>query len=101
MDKSKSVLVVTVEVDPADEEELNRWYDEEHLPEKLAEPGFIGARRFKLDDGSPKYLVIYELSDPEAATSPAYMRKEPTEWGKSVMAKWKDWSRSVWVDVSA
>jgi hypothetical protein len=44
---------------------------------------------------------VYELEDADAATRPAYMRKEPTEWGKSIMGRWKEWSRSVWVDVKA
>jgi hypothetical protein len=94
-----AVLVVQVEIDPVDEEEFNRWYEEEHIPEKLAEPGFISVRRFKASDGDCKYLVIYELEEVGAATKPAYMRKPPTEWGKSIMARWKDWSRGVWVDV--
>lgn len=94
-----AVLVVQVEIDPVDEEEFNRWYDEEHIPEKLAEPGFLAVRRFKSSDGAPKYMVIYELEEPDAATKPSYMRKEPTEWSKSIMARWKDWSRNVWVDV--
>jgi hypothetical protein len=94
-----AVLIVTVEIDPVDDEEFNRWYDEEHVPEKLGEPGFVAARRFKSHDKENTYLVIYELDDPESATKPAYMRKEPSEWSKSVMARWKDWSRGVWVQL--
>ena len=99
MTEAKAVLVVQVDVDPADEEEFNRWYDEEHIPEKLATPGFMSARRFRVHDGSPRYLVIYELADPDAATSPEYMAQDPTEWGRSMMARWKTWSRDVWVDL--
>ena len=101
MSKATALLMVTVEIDPVDDEEFNRWYDEEHIPEKLEEPGFISVRRFKAHDGASKYLVVYELEDADAATRPAYMRKEPTEWGKSIMGRWKEWSRSVWVDVKA
>ncbi|MDT4892367.1 MAG: hypothetical protein QOE97_1402 [Pseudonocardiales bacterium] len=96
-----AVLVVQVEIDPVDEEEFNRWYDEEHIPEKLEEPGFISVRRFKISDGACKYLVLYELENAADATKPAYMRKEPTEWGKSIMARWKDWNRNVWIDVKS
>ena len=43
-----TVLVVTMEVDEADEAEFNKWYNEQHLPERMAIPGYISARRFKL-----------------------------------------------------
>ena len=99
MTQGNAVLVVQVEIDPADEEEFNRWYDEEHVPEKLATPGFLGARRFRVSDGGPRYLVIYELEDADAATSPEYMSQQATEWGASIMARWKTWSRDVWVDL--
>jgi len=36
------------------EEEFNAWYDSEHLPERLAIPGFRSARE-------GKYLATYEL----------------------------------------
>ena len=29
-----TVLVVTMEVDAEDEEEFNKWYNEQHLPER-------------------------------------------------------------------
>jgi hypothetical protein len=100
MSDATAVLVVQVEIDPADDEEFNRWYDEEHVPEKLATPGFISARRFRVHSGESRYLVIYELENALAATSPAYMGQDPTEWGRSIMARWKTWNRDVWVHLS-
>lgn len=101
MTQATAVLVVQVEIDPADDEEFNRWYDEEHLPEKLATPGFISARRFRVSDGGPRYMVIYELENADAATSPEYMSQKATEWGASIMGRWKSWTRDVWVDLRA
>ena len=43
-----TILVVMMEVDPEHEDEFNRWYNEEHLLERLEIPGYISARRFKL-----------------------------------------------------
>jgi hypothetical protein len=94
-----ALLVVQVEIDPVDDEEFNRWYDEEHIPEKLGEPGFLTARRFKASDGECKYLVVYELENAADATSPSYLNKQQSEWSKSMLARWKNWNRSVWVDV--
>jgi hypothetical protein len=56
------------------EDEFNRWYDERHVPDLLAVPGFVSAQRFALTDatgqGKPgwTYLALYELDtdDPDA-----------------------------------
>ena len=32
------------------EDEFNRWYDGQHLPDMLAVPGFVSGQRFALTD---------------------------------------------------
>ncbi len=56
-----TILVVMMEVDPEGEEAFERWYNEEHLPERLEIPGYVSARRFKLEEGNGvlKYLCIW------------------------------------------
>jgi len=65
-----TILVVMMDVNPAHEDEFNRWYNEEHLTERLEIPGYISARRFKLEEGEGvlKYLCIWELQDGTATT---------------------------------
>ncbi len=94
-----AILVVTVEVSEDDADELNRWYEEEHGPEKLAIPGYLGLRRFRSADGSAKFLAIYELTGPEAAASPSGAGAESTRRMEQIMEKWKRWERSVWVEI--
>jgi hypothetical protein len=56
------------------EADFNCWYDERHVPDLLAVPGFVSAQRFALTDatgqGRPgwSYLALYELEtdDPDA-----------------------------------
>ena len=48
------------------EEEFNRWYNEEHIPEQLAIPGVLNAAQYQAVEGGPKYLACYELASPEA-----------------------------------
>ena len=59
------------------EEEFNAWYDTEHLPERLAIPGFRSARRWIADcaPGEGKYLATYELDSPAVLQSPAYIAR--------------------------
>lgn len=98
-DNAAAVLVVTIEVDPAREDDFNRWYDTKHVPERLAMPGFRSARRFASTERPGRYLAIYELDDPAAATSDAYMeaaRALETEWDVRVHASWTSMHREVW-----
>ena len=60
--------IVTADVDPAHEDEWDRWYTESHLPGVLNVPGYATGARFRrldhpaLEDFNtgPKYLAIYE-----------------------------------------
>ncbi|MFQ5895583.1 MAG: DUF4286 family protein [Nitrospinota bacterium] len=65
-----TILVTTVDIDPAAEERFNRWYNEKHLPEVMGCPGFKSARRFRAAYGEPKYIAIYELDSEEALRTP-------------------------------
>jgi hypothetical protein len=73
-----TVLVVTMEVDPEDEAEFNKWYNEQHLPERMEIPGYVSARRFKLEegDGALTYLCIWELEDGSPLQSRMYQEQQ-------------------------
>ena len=78
-----SILVVMMEVEPEGEEAFERWYNDEHLPERLEIPGYVSARRFKLEEGEGvlKYLCIWELEDASPLESDMYkaQRARPSE----------------------
>ena len=59
------INAVTVEVDPAQREAFNRWYDEVHVPEILGCPGWLANRRYESAYGAPEVLAIYDLEDAE------------------------------------
>ena len=77
-----TVLVVTMDVDPEDEAEFNKWYNEQHLPERMEIPGYVSARRFKLEEGNGAltYLCIWELEDGSPLQSRMYQEQnaDPT-----------------------
>jgi len=45
---ANGLLLFMTDIDPALEGEFNRWYEEEHLDERMAIPGFITARRLPM-----------------------------------------------------
>ena len=93
----KGMLLTSMDVDPEHEEDFNRWYDREHLEERVAIDGFIEARRYVAEDGAPKYLFLYSTQTIEVLDSPAYRNRlaNPTEWSKTTMARFKNMIRRV------
>lgn len=60
-----------------------REYNDERLPGRMEIPGYISARRFKLEEGNGvlRYLCIGELEDASALTSEMFkMQKERPSW---------------------
>ena len=69
----KGMLLTSMNIEPSDEAEFNRWYDREHLEERVAIPGFLEARRYVAHEGNPKYLSLYSTETFEVLDSPAYL----------------------------
>ena len=82
--KGRGMLMVFTDVAPEVEEEFNRWYNEEHLPERLSIPGVLSAARYEAHQGGPKYLACYELDRAETFHSDAWrhQHENPTEWSQ-------------------
>lgn len=56
--------------DPEREAQFNDWYDNMHLPDALASPGIVRAKRFQTKefrDGRAKYLAMYEIDSDDIA----------------------------------
>ncbi len=68
----QGLLLVMTDI-PADvEKEFNRWYNEEHMHDMLAFPGILSARRYRIVEGQPTYLAMYDLKDPGVVEQPEY-----------------------------
>jgi hypothetical protein len=93
----KGMLLTSMDIDPADEADFNRWYDREHLEERVAIQGFIEARRYVAHVGSPKYLCLYSTETIDVLDSPAYRARlaNPTDWSKRTLARFKNMIRAV------
>ena len=86
----KGFLLVLMNPPPAFEEEFNAWYDLEHVPERLAVPGFESARRYISTGASPRYLAMYDLETEAVLESEAYRRvggDNSSPWTKRVTAR--------------
>jgi hypothetical protein len=70
----KGLLFSQMEPPPGWEADFHDWYNTEHIPVRMALPGFSSAVRYEAIEGEPKYLACYFLSDLAELESPAYRR---------------------------
>jgi len=82
----RGLLLTLTEPPPAMEEEFNAWYDEEHLPERLAIPGFRSARRWV---SGRTYLATYELDSLAVLSSAPYLARYQNQspWSRRCLSK--------------
>lgn len=73
------------------------WHNREHMPERLAIPGFRRGRRYRAIDGGPEYFNLYETDDPAVLSSPAYLARlnAPTPWTQRVLPGFRNVARSL------
>ena len=93
----KGMLLTSMDIDPSDEAEFNRWYDREHLEERVAIDGFLEARRYVAHEGRPKYLSLYSTETFDVLDSPAYRTAlaNQTDWSRRNIARFKNMIRAV------
>ncbi|MCX7140209.1 MAG: hypothetical protein NT123_03735 [Proteobacteria bacterium] len=93
----KGMLITSMDVEAADEQEFNVWYDREHLAERVAIEGFLEARRWIADQASPKYFCTYSTAVFEDLSSPAYKKAlaNQTAWSTKNISRFKNMIRAV------
>jgi len=101
-DRGRSLLgdaavLVWNDVAPEGREQFYRWHDREHIPERLALPGFRRGRRFRKPGHSPEWLTMYEAVDVSALVSREYIARlnAPTTATVSTLAHFRNTSRAV------
>ncbi len=94
---AKGMLLTSMDVDAADEADFNRWYDREHIAERVGIDGFVEARRYVAHAASPKYLSLYSTKTFDVLDSPAYRTAlaNQTEWSKQNIARFRNMIRAV------
>lgn len=86
-----------VETDPEEgwEEELARWYREEHMPGLAAVPGCIHARRFVNHDAGPRSHACYALVAEDVLGCPPWLAVRGTGWSSRVRPHFTNTRRTM------
>jgi hypothetical protein len=84
------------DITPEADTEYNLWHTREHMPERIALPGFIRSRR-GLNRGLDRqiYFTLYECKDLGSVVSPEYQRSLnfPTGWTQRVAPHFRNFKR--------
>ena len=75
----QGVLAIWNGIEDEAEADFVAWHVREHIPERVAVPGFLRGRRYVAEVGAPKYFNFYETESPEALISPAYLQRLKAE----------------------
>jgi hypothetical protein len=96
---SGGILAVFNDLDAAcDRAAYEFWYQTDHMPDRLAVPGFRHARRYRRIDGAAQdYFTFYETESVDVLRSDAYRARlaAPTEGTQQMMRHFRAMSRSV------
>jgi hypothetical protein len=94
----QAAMLLSFDIAPEAIAEHDDWHTHEHLPERLSIPGFLrGTRWVALEQGPPRYCVLYEVERLETLVSPAYLERlnHPTAWTTKMMPHYRGMSRGL------
>ena len=93
----KAAMLLSFDVAAQVQLEHDDWHSHEHLPERLAIPGFLRGSRWRALGGGPAYFVMYEVGDLGVLSSPAYMERlnHPSPWTAKMMPSYRGMRRGL------
>ena len=94
--RGSAFVIMWHDIATAGDAAYNLWHTREHMPERIALPGFLRARR-GVNRGLERqiYFTLYEGAGPETFLSPEYLRSlnVPTAWTQSVAPSFRNFLR--------
>ena len=94
--QARAILFSEMTPDASWEDEFNEWYDDEHIPLRMAVSGFRSAQRYCIQ-GTRNYLVVYEMDSPAVLKSPAYLlvKNSPSARTKRMLGSVSGFTRYI------
>src|SRR5689334_15418532 len=92
-----AAMLLSFDIEPSAIDEHDHWHTQEHLPERLAIPGFHRGTRWIATHGWPRYMIVYEVESLATLSSEPYLKSlnNPTPWTKSMMPHYRGMSRGL------
>lgn len=94
----RGAVAIWHDIAPQARDEFYAWHGGEHMPERLAIPGFLRGRRYAAhDETSPEYFNLYETVSRFTLTGADYLARlnAPTPWTAATIRHFTNVSRSL------
>jgi len=94
--QGETILFSEMTPPPDREATFNQWYDHEHIPLRMAAPGFRSAQRYR-DGATLNYLAVYEMDSPEALATPDYgrIKNQPSDTTRAMLGAVSGFTRYI------
>ncbi|MEM1048555.1 MAG: hypothetical protein AAGL24_20550 [Pseudomonadota bacterium] len=85
------------DIAPEGRDAFYAWHGQEHMPERIAIPGFRRGRRYVALEADLEFFNLYEVSDPSVLTGADYKARlnDPTPWTVETVRHFRDVARSL------
>ncbi|MFZ0043354.1 MAG: hypothetical protein WAK93_18740 [Solirubrobacteraceae bacterium] len=92
------------QMEPPDgwEAKFHDWYENHHIPARMAIPGFASATRYEAVQGEPRYLACYFLEDMAGLDAPAYreLKARPDRRTEEMLGRVRGFTRYICDEIS-
>lgn len=94
---SAGYLFVWTNVDPIHEVDFNKWYDREHVEERVGISGFVSGIRYVALEGNRRYLGLYRTESLDVFGSESYRQAfaHQTPWSVTNLGRMQNSMRRV------
>ena len=94
---TRGILAVWSDITPEAAADYDRWYEEEHMFERLVVDGFHRARHYRTVSGSQMFFTYFVTDDSRVMKSPAYFESanNSSDWTKRILPHFRNTNRTA------
>lgn len=92
-----AAVAIWHDIAPEGRAQFYDWHGTEHMPERVAIPGFRRGRRYVATGADLEYFNLYEADTPAVLTGPGYRDRlnDPTPWTVDTVKHFRNVARSL------
>jgi hypothetical protein len=93
----QGAVAIWHDIAPEGREAFYAWHGTEHMPERVAIPGFLRGRRYVAIAGAPEFFNLYETATTAVLSGRDYLDRldHPTPWTVSTVKHFRGVARSL------
>lgn len=93
----RGAVAIWHDIAPEGRDAFYAWHGNEHMPERLAIPGFLRGRRYVAIEGAPEFFNLYETVATDVLAGRDYLDRldHPTPWTVETVRHFRGVARSL------